>query len=419
MAVTAVLAACAPAVSGAGVALGPAAPGTSGGSAPAPSGPASPGTSAAASPGLTPAPSPSGAPVPTDTAVATGPGSCVARTLAGLSGTERAAQLLLVGVTAGRPLAGGPALVRLGVAGVFLRGRTAGTSSLRQQIASLQVRARRAGVPALFVAADQEGGAVQTVGGGALPPFPSARVQGTWSTGTLKARTTTWARELRRLGVNLDLAPVADVVPASIGVRNPPIGRYGRQYGSTPAAVSPRVAAVTAALKGARVGATVKHFPGLGRVLVNTDTGTGATDRATTATDPSLRPFSAGLRAGAVAVMVSSAAYPRLDRRRLAMWSPAIVTGLLRGRLGWKGLVLSDDLGQAVAARSVPVGRRATDFVAAGGDLVLTVVPSQAATMRSAIAARAARDRVFRARVADAVTHVLAAKQTLGLLRCR
>jgi beta-N-acetylhexosaminidase len=100
------------------------------------------------------------------------------------------------------------------------------------------------------------------------------------------------------------------------------------------------------------------------------------------------------------------------------MWSSAIVTGLLREKLGWHGMVVSDDLGSAAAARVLPVGRRAVDFVAAGGDVVLTVVPSQARTMRDAIAARAAADKAFRARVADAVTHVLAAKQALGLLHC-
>jgi beta-N-acetylhexosaminidase len=344
--------------------------------------------------------------------------SCAQRTLATLSTRERAAQVLLVGVSATRP-ADGAALVRLGVGGVFLRGRVAGSSGLRRSLAALQAQARRVAAPALFVAVDQEGGAVQTVRGGTIPPFPTARVQGTWSSRTLRLRTLAWARELRRLGVNLDLAPVADVVPASLGVRNPPIGRYGREYGSTPAAVSPAVATVTAALQAAKVGATVKHFPGLGRVLVNTDTGRGARDPATTATDPSLRPFVAGIRAGAVAVMVSSASYPRLDRSHLAMWSRAIVTGLLRGRLGWRGLVVSDDLGQAAAARSVPAARRATRFVDAGGDLVLTVVPSQAPVMRDAIVAAATGNRAFRARLADAVTHVLTAKQTLGLLTCR
>jgi beta-N-acetylhexosaminidase len=159
---------------------------------------------------------------------------------------------------------------------VFLQGRVAGGSGLRRQLAALQAQARRGGAPALLVAVDQEGGAVQTVRGGTIPPFPAAVVQGTWSSRTLRLRTLAWARQLRQLGVNLDLAPVADVVPASLGVRNPPIGRYGRQYGSTPRAVSPDVATVTAALRAAAVGPTVKHFPGLGRVLVNTDTGRGA-----------------------------------------------------------------------------------------------------------------------------------------------
>jgi beta-N-acetylhexosaminidase len=342
----------------------------------------------------------------------------VRRALAGLPLREQAAQLLLVGVDATRPADPGAALVRLGVGGVFLRGRVAGDGALRRSIAVLQEQARRAGGPPLLVAVDQEGGAVQTVRGGAIPPFATALTQGTWSSRTLRLRTLAWARELRRAGVNLDLAPVADVVPASLGVRNPPVGRYGREYGRTPEGVSAAVTVVTGALRQAGVGPTVKHFPGLGRVLVNTDTGRGATDPAMTASDPSLRPFVAGMRAGALAVMVSSAAYPRLDRSHLAMWSRTIVTGLLRDRLGWRGLVVSDDLGRAAAVAAVPPARRATRFVDAGGDLVLTVVPSQARLMRDALVARATSDRAFRARLTDAVTHVLAAKQQLGLLHC-
>jgi beta-N-acetylhexosaminidase len=335
-----------------------------------------------------------------------------------MSPGRRAAQLLLVGVDASRPAAAGPGLARLGAGGVFLRGRATGSSSLAASVALVQRVGRQAGTPTLFVAVDEEGGAVQTVRGGTIPPFPSALVQGSWTTSQLRSRTGMWAREVARLGVNLDLAPVADVVPASLGRRNPPIGRYDREYDYTSDRVSAEVSSVVAVLRASGVGPTVKHFPGLGRVLVNTDTGTGARDAAMTATDPYLQPFAAGMRAGAVAVMVSSASYPRLDRAHPAMWSSAIVTGLLRKRLGWTGMVVSDDLGTAAAARVLPVGRRAADFLAAGGDLVLTVAPSQATTMRNAIAARMASDPAFRARVADAVTHVLAAKQALGLLRC-
>ena len=335
-----------------------------------------------------------------------------------MSASRRAAQLLLVGIDATRPASAGAGLARLGVGGVFLRGRVPGTTSLRNSLALVQRVARRATTPPLFVAADEEGGAVQTVRGGTIPPFPAALVQGSWSARRLRTRTAPWAVALARLGVNLDLAPVADVVPSSLGSRNPPIGRYDREYGHTPARVSGPVATVVASLRAAGVGPTVKHFPGLGRVLVNTDTGTGATDREMTSTDSYLQPFTAGTKAGAVAVMVSSALYPRLDRRHPAMWSHAIVTDLLRTKLGWSGMVVSDDLGNAAAARVLTVGRRAVDFVAAGGDLVLTVQATQAITMRNAIVARAASDRAFGARVADAAGHVLAAKQALGLLRC-
>jgi beta-N-acetylhexosaminidase len=80
--------------------------------------------------------------------------------------------------------------------------------------------------------------------------------------------------------------------------------------------------------------------------------------------------------------------------------------------------VVSDDLGQAVAASSRSVGSRAGAFLGAGGDLVLTVRPEQAATMRSAIAATAASHTSWRRLVDNAVRHVLAAKITLGLIHC-
>ena len=347
------------------------------------------------------------------------PTSCADSTLARMSTTGKVGQLLLVGVDATDPAAQAPALAALDVAGIFLHGRVAGGSSLRTELAAAQSAARRAGALPLLVGADEEGGLVQTVRGGTLPPFPTALVQGGWTSSALAGSTRTWGSELVRLGVDLDLAPVADVVPASIGRANPPIGAYDRQYGSTPASVSRSVAVVTSALRRVGVAPTVKHFPGLGRVAANTDTSDAAVDPVTTASDPALHPFVDAVRAGALAVMVSSARYPRLDPDLPAMWSPAIVGGLLRGRLGWKGLVVSDDLGQATAATSLPVGQRATAFVAAGGDLVLTVVTSQARTMRNALLARARADRAFEARVSDAARHVLAVKSALGLLSCR
>ena len=116
--------------------------------------------------------------------------------------------------------------------------------------------------------------------------------------------------------------------------------------------------------------------------------------------------------------MVSSASYPRLDPDAIAAFSEPIVTGLLRQRLGFTGLVMSDDLGAAAAVRAVPAGERAVRFVRAGGDLVLTVRPEDAAPMADALRSAARRSPAFADRITDAATHVLAAKEKAGLLRC-
>jgi beta-N-acetylhexosaminidase len=81
-------------------------------------------------------------------------------------------------------------------------------------------------------------------------------------------------------------------------------------------------------------------------------------------------------------------------------------------------VVMSDDVGQAVAVKSVPMGQRATRFIAAGGDLVLTVLPQNARALVIAILAKAESDVIFRAQVDQAVQRVLRLKQQSGLLSC-
>jgi beta-N-acetylhexosaminidase len=116
--------------------------------------------------------------------------------------------------------------------------------------------------------------------------------------------------------------------------------------------------------------------------------------------------------------MVSLARYPSLDKHDIAAFSPAIVTGLLRQRLGYHGLVVSDDLGAAVAVRSVPIGERAVRFVHAGGDIVLTVRADDAGPMIGALVSAAKASPTFAARVTDAAQHVVTSKYRAGLLTC-
>jgi hypothetical protein len=137
-------------------------------------------------------------------------------------------------------------------------------------------------------------------------------------------------------------------VPTSIGRANGPIGQHDRQFSSNPERVSRMVGAFIAGMRAGGVAATVKHFPGIGRITGNTDfTSSGITDRTTTVDDPFLEPFRTGIQDGVELVMVGSAIYSRIDPGTNATFSKAIVTDLLRGRLSYDGVVITDDGGPA------------------------------------------------------------------------
>jgi beta-N-acetylhexosaminidase len=321
----------------------------------------------------------------------------------------------MIGTSVNAPSGLGDSVRRYRLGGVFLHGRsTHSAAELRGDVAGLQ---KRATLP-LLISLDQEGGSVQTLKGGDFPRIASAQRLGAGPASRLRDTTRDSARRLAGIGVTMNLAPVADTVPAALGEDNPPIGFWHRQYGSDPSRVAAAVRTVVPASQDAGVLTVLKHFPGLGRVRANTDTSTKAVDATVTGNDPYLEPFVAGMRSGSAAVMMSSASYPALDRSAIAAFSRPIVTGLLRERLGYRGLIMSDDLGAGVAVSRVPVGQRAVRFVAAGGDLVLTIRPSDTAAMSTALLDRARDDQAFRARLTDAARHVLQTKDRVGLLRC-
>jgi beta-N-acetylhexosaminidase len=270
----------------------------------------------------------------------------------------------------------------------------------------------------MLVSTDQEGGKVQVLNGPGFSTIPTALTQGGWSTSTLRSRAAGWAAELKAAGVDLNLAPVADVVPASLGTRNGPIGRYYREYGHTPDTVASHSGAFAAGFEQAHVLTTLKHFPGLGRVTGNTDTTANVVDSVTTTTSSDLTPFKSGIKAGSPFVMVSLATYTKIDSHHIAAFSPTVIGKLLRTQLGFKGVVISDDLGQAVAVQKFTPAQRAVDFLAAGGNLILTVKPSTLPAMVQAVGARVQKDAAFRADVADSVHRILTAKAGAGLLSC-
>jgi beta-N-acetylhexosaminidase len=344
---------------------------------------------------------------------------CVQQAFGELSAAQRAGQLVMTGTPAGNPAPARALVRRERLGGVFLSGRTSDSpATIRKAVAELPAQKTRTTTIKLLISVDQEGGKVQALQGGSWTTVPSARTQGTWSKRRLTDRTRAWVAQLRRAGVNMDLGPVADTVPAGTEQRNPPIGVFGRQYGNTAPRVSDRIRTVTETMRAGKVIPTVKHFPGLGRVRYNTDSSSRAVDRTTSVTSAYLKPFEAGIEAGAGAVMVSSARYPRIDDQQPAVFSAPVITELLRGRMKYQGVVMTDDVGRAVAVQGVPRGRRATRFIAAGGDLVLTVVPEAAPTMVDAIVAKARSNAGFRAKVNASTQRVLRLKQQSGLLTC-
>jgi beta-N-acetylhexosaminidase len=268
-----------------------------------------------------------------------------------------------------------------------------------------------------FVAANQEGGLIQGLSGAGFDEIPSAVDQGKLDAATLQRLALRWGSELRDAGVNLDLAPVADVVPAGTEATNAPIGKLHREYGDTPAIVSSHVTAFIHGMQDAGVATAAKHFPGLGRVIGNTDFTDEVGDAVTTRHDPDIEPFAAAIDAGVPFVMVSLATYQRIDPDRLAVFSPTVIEGMLRDDLAFGGVVISDALG-ATAVQSIPAGTRAIDFVAAGGDMIISNQVVPAVKMAKALAARVADDASFAQRIDDAALRVLEAKESAGLLPC-
>jgi beta-N-acetylhexosaminidase len=344
-----------------------------------------------------------------------GPEAQVSAALAALDRRAQIAQLFVVGVPLA-DLTGGGALVESGVGGVFLAGRSqAPATELAATTAQWQSAAPG---PALWIAADQEGGQVQTLTGPGFDRLPSALDQGSLPHDQLAALGTGLGTALHDSGLNLDLAPVVDVVPAGTESRNDPIGAFHRQYGSTGPAAMAAATTVADGLAASGVTSTLKHFPGLGKVQGNTDTEANVTDTVTTVGDEQVTAF-AGTLARTSAhpfVMVSLATYAEIDPAAPAVFSTAVVTDLLRRRLGFDGVVISDDLGNARAVSDVPAGERATRFIAAGGTLVLTVTPSILDEMIDAVAQRDATDPAFAAAVDAAVHTALLAKAGAGLL---
>lgn len=341
--------------------------------------------------------------------------------LAEMTLQQKVGQLFMVGTPATSASSGTLAAIRKRhVGNVMLTGRSyGGTATPARVAAQMQARATADATDRvrLLVSTDQEGGQVQVLHGTGLSEMPSALQQGRWRPSHLRENAGVWAHQLRQAGVNMNLAPVEDTVPSPQAAQNnPPIGAYDREFGYRVKVVANHGRAFALGMSDHGVVPTIKHFPGLGRVHANTDTSTGVTDYVTTRHDAYLGPFQVSIDAGVPVVMMSTAYYHRIDAKHPAAFSPFIIGTMLRGDLGFRGVVISDDLANARQVSPWAPGARAVKFLRAGGDLVLAVNPSTLPAMYSAVLDRAQRNAQFRAKVNASALRILKVKQARGLL---
>jgi beta-N-acetylhexosaminidase len=237
-------------------------------------------------------------------------------------------------------------------------------AALKTQVDKLQKAAADGGNPPLMIAIDQEGGPVKRLPG---PPTVSpAELGKSDDTGAAKDQGQKTAEYLASFGVNVDLAPVADVSHAGT-----PATLKARTFGSDPAKVADLVTAFSDGLKAGGNAATVKHFPGLGLASDNTDTAPVTIPAGRPIIETDEAPFSAAIDAGVPMVMMSTAKYTGLGSKDPAAWSQPIIQDDLRGQLSFTGVVITDDLEGAAAADVLAPEKAAVRSLAAGADMVM------------------------------------------------
>lgn len=264
------------------------------------------------------------------------------------------------------------------------------------------------GIP-LLISTDQEGGNVTRIGAPLAVSPGNMALGATFSPVDSYAMSQATGEQLKALGIVADDAPVVDTNT------NPANTADGaRSFGDRAGHVAAMSAASVAGYQSAGIAATAKHFPGLGSTSINTDNGIAVTDETRQQfAQNDLPPFRAAISAGTDLIMAAHIVAPSLDPSGApASLSEPIVSGLLRGRLHYDGVVITDAL-NAAALDNVPPPERAVRALEAGEDQLL--MPTNLAEAESAVLAAVGSGRISEARIDQSVTRILRLKMRLGL----
>jgi Beta-glucosidase-related glycosidases len=335
------------------------------------------------------------------------------RELASLSLEAKAAQVLLIGVEgSGSPSAGSLELLeKLSVGGVLLFGSNlpAKAVDLGAYTAALQAAAARGGGPSLIIAIDHEGGSVFRFKGGDVTRIPAAATVGELPAPSAARYAEALGRaagsELSALGVNMALAPVVEL----LNDRNEAF-LDTRSYGRDPAIVDAAAGGYIRGLQESGVAAVAKHFPGNAAEdphlsLPRLELGRGELER------DCLPRFAGAARSGVSAVMLSHVLCPQIDPDLPSSLSPVAVGGLLRKRIGFRGLAITDDLCMRALTGTRSPERSAILALSAGADLLMVVDMDRALRVRDAIVEAVRSGGLSAKRLDEAALRVLQVKR--------
>ena len=287
--------------------------------------------------------------------------------------------------------------------GVVLLGNGWLTRNTATSVTSeLQQAACTRGEP-LLIAVDQEGGLVRRL---AWAPPTEAPDEMT-SASIAHSQAAGAAEALRSVGIDIDFAPVVDTPGSASNFLGSRAFSRSRRWNA------PMARAFVGGLQANGIAATAKHFPGLGLASGNTDHGRIVIRAAAWRLRQGLLPFKSAVRAGAKLVMVSTAVYPKLDgSKRPAAFSSTIINGLLRKRLGFKGVTVTDSL---TAPAAVRIPHTATRAMLAGSDLLIFGAESASERGYSTLLADEAGSPRLQARLTRAAARIRALKAWLAL----
>jgi beta-N-acetylhexosaminidase len=254
------------------------------------------------------------------------------------------------------------------VGGIILFGPNVTTpTALIALTAQLRAAAATGGQPRLLIAVDQEGGPIKRIPW--APPRLSAPQMGRLGSASVaRAQGASTAAALRALGIDVDLAPVADV-PASTASF---MYRAGRTFSFSATRTALLADAFASGLESKGVVPAMKHFPGIGFATRNTDAYVVIIRASRAALAPGLLPYRTAIRHAIPLIMLSNATYPAYDARNAAGWSHAIGVTLLRHDLGFTGVTITDSLDGTAKARGLWTRVLAVSAARAGTDMILT-----------------------------------------------